>query len=99
MKSPNNYDQFFLSYSGIRLPLNMVGPVAADEIANRNTYFGVMLDESGRIVQVDKRVYGELELQHHYGYHSNGNLAWAKILEEDGETRQLCFDSSGALCS
>ena len=97
MASTVQYDQFFLSYSGARLPLNMVGGLPADEIANRNTFFGVCIDDQQRTVLIHKVLYGELELQHRYGYHDNGALAWAEILDDEGEQRLLQFDGQGQL--
>ena len=39
-----SYDAYFLSYSGVRLPMKMVGALEPTEIDNRNTFFGVDYD-------------------------------------------------------
>lgn len=97
MTEPLEYDQYFLSYSGIDLPLNLVSPISKAELQNRNTYFGVNLDGQGRISLIHKRVYGDIELSHHYGYEKNGILQWATIHGSDGDGRKLYFDADGAI--
>ena len=93
------YDRYFLSYSGAGLPLNLVGEIAADEIANRNTYFGAKVDEQGRIVQVHKRVYGEVELAHSYEFNADGALCGAEIIDADGEGSKLELAADGQILS
>tara|TARA_B100001109_G_scaffold193573_1_gene160140 strand:- start:33338 stop:33619 length:282 start_codon:yes stop_codon:yes gene_type:complete len=88
------YDQYFLTYSGIRLPLKMTGPLSADDIDNRNTWFGVKVDEEGRILLIHKRVYGAVELEHEYAYHPDGSLKEARITDhndDDEDARILSF--------
>ena len=46
------------------------------------------------MVLCQKAVYGEVELQHRYEYHDNGNLKQAEITEAD-ESRVVCFDEQG----
>ena len=95
MTSPQHYDQYFLSYSGAKLPLNLVSPIAVAEIANRNTWFGVRIDERGRIHIIHKLVYGNIELSHVYGYDADSHLAWAEIRAFDEEARKLWFNPQG----
>jgi hypothetical protein len=85
----------FVTYSGVRLPLKLVNPLEAADIANRNTYFRAWFDEHGRLIKVEKVVYGEVELQHRYDYHGDGRLKLAEITEADGESRLLHFDVQG----
>ncbi len=91
------YDQYYLSYSGAALPLNLVSPLGAEDIENRNTYFGVNLDDHGRIELIHKRVYGDVELAHRYGYGDDNQLLWAEIFSVDEEGRRLSFDTAGRL--
>ncbi|WP_432695123.1 DUF6156 family protein [Marinobacterium sp. YM272] len=95
MSQSEQYDKYFLTYSGIALPLQLVNPLARTETENRNTFFGVQLDENGRFKLVHKLVYGEVEFEHRYGYHSNGALSWAEISDEDDEVQRLEFNESG----
>ena len=62
----NNEEEYryFLTYSGLRLPLNLVGPLEANAIANRNTYVRATYDSEGRLACCEKLVYGEVELRH-----------------------------------
>ncbi len=94
-----SYDDYFLSYSGAQLPLNMVNRLAPEEIHNRNTFFGVNRDENGRIVLIHKRVYGAIELTHSYTYNAAGKLAGAEIIDADEDGRRLGFDSDGKIVS
>lgn len=95
MSTPELYDRYFLTYTGITLPLQLVTPLEENETDNRNTYFGAKLDEQGRIVLVHKLVYGEIELEHRYGYHDNGALQWAEILDDEDELQRLEFNAEG----
>lgn len=83
----------FLTYSGVKLPLNLVEPLSMEAVQNRNTYFTATLDDNGRIASCRKIVYGEVEFEHRYSYHPDGSLARAEIEEED-ETRTLDFPLS-----
>ncbi|MEE2733063.1 MAG: DUF6156 family protein [Pseudomonadota bacterium] len=98
MSETTTYDGYFLSYSGVTLPLKLVRPLAEAEIENRNTFFGVRLDEDGREILIHKVVYGEIELEHRYGYHPDGALRWAEILDDEGEIQRLNFDAQGRPC-
>ncbi len=44
------YDRYFLSYTGIKLPLKLTSPLERSEIENRNTYFGANFDTEDRLV-------------------------------------------------
>lgn len=85
----------FVTYSGVKLPLKLVNPLDTDAIQNRNTYFRAYFDTTDRLLAVQKLVYGEVELDHRYGYHPNGQLAVAQVTDEDGEVVALRFDESG----
>ncbi len=85
------YQEYYLSYSGVGLPLKMVGQLEKKELNNRNTFFGVCLDEVGRIHRVQKIVYGEVELDHLYGYSDKGKLIMAEVTGQDGKLIKLSF--------
>ncbi|MGJ0508293.1 MAG: DUF6156 family protein [Methylocystis sp.] len=87
--------RYFLTYSGVRLPLNLVGPLEPPELENRNTYFRAAYDPEGRLVSVEKLVYGEPELVHVYRYRADGTLAHARVTLGDEETEFAC-DEAGA---
>jgi hypothetical protein len=40
--------RYYVTYSGVRLPLKLVNPLADSDIANRNTYFRAWYDELDR---------------------------------------------------
>lgn len=84
----------YVTYSGVCLPLKLVNQLSETDIANRNTYFRAWFDEHGRMIQVQKMVYGEVELQHRYEYHDDGHLKLVEITEAD-ETRVMRFDAQG----
>lgn len=95
--TPANYTRccHYVTYSGIKLPLKLVNPLEEADIANRNTYFRAWFDAQERMVLCQKMVYGEVELQHRYEYHDNGNLKLAEITEATDESRVLRFDEQG----
>jgi hypothetical protein len=86
--------KYFLSYSGVKLPLSMVTPIDVEALCNRNTYFRASYDSNGRMVRCEKIVYGEVELQHDYVYGPDGRLASARI-DMAGEETEVSFDEAG----
>lgn len=87
--------RYFTSYSGISLPLKLVGEIASDDMTNRNTFFEGHFNRSGQLCLCLKKVYGETELEHRYSYHDNGKLKQAIIIDEDDEEIHLTFDQQG----
>lgn len=86
---------YHLTYSGMKLPLNLVEPLREIDIGNRNTYFRSRVDAKGHLVLVEKMVYGEVELTHRYEYRGDGTLLRAEIAQGDDEAMVLCFDEAG----
>lgn len=86
----------FLSYTGIKLPLNLLSPLQEADIANRNTYFRAYYDDQDRMLVCQKVVYGEIELEHRYEYYASGALKRAEIIEADEDPKIMCFDEQGA---
>ncbi len=87
--------RYFLTYTGVKLPFNLVTPLSAAEVANRNTYFKGYYDAAGVFTGFDKIVYGEVELAHRYAYRADGGLERADITDIDGDTQTLSFDADG----
>lgn len=87
--------RYFLTYSGVRMPLKLVGPLELAELENRNTYFRVTYDPAGRIATCEKLVYGEVELSHVYAYRDDGTLRGARI-ELGDEVTEVDCDENGA---
>jgi hypothetical protein len=88
--------RFFASYSGVKLPFNLVNPIAPEALSNRNTFIRACFDGAGLLVSFDKIVYGEIELSHRYSYHADGALEVAEITMLDEETIVLRFDDTEA---
>jgi hypothetical protein len=86
--------KYFLTYSGVKLPLNMVSPIEANALGNRNTYFRAGYDVDGRMITCEKIVYGEVELRHDYHYRADGRLDRARI-DMAGEETEILFDDNG----
>jgi hypothetical protein len=91
--------RFFVSYSGVKLPFNLVNAIPADALSNRNTFIRAYFDPSGLLTGFDKVVYGEIELSHRYEYHGNGQLKRAEIVMLDEDAVTLSFDQAGAQLS
>lgn len=79
MTSTETTTRYFTSYCGVRLPLKQVGELDAPTMSNRDTFFCGVFDGGGQLMSCEKRVHGELELHHAYGYHPSGQLARAEI--------------------
>lgn len=86
--------RFFVSYSGVRLPFNLVNPIAPEMLSHRNTFIRAYFDKAGKLRGFDKVVYGEVELSHRYQYHGNGALKRAEIAMPDEEPAALDFDEA-----
>lgn len=82
----------FTSYSGIKLPLKLVGPLDEAEMGNRNTFYRGHFDDNDRLLMCQKVVYGEVDLEHRYEYHPSGALKRAEIIEAGDDARVVEFD-------
>lgn len=82
--------RYFGTYSGVKLPLNLVNPLAEAELGHRNTFMRARFDGAGRLVACEKLVYGEVQLAHAYQYAADGALVRAEIVMDD-ETTVLIF--------
>jgi hypothetical protein len=82
--------RYFVSYSGIKLPLKLVNEITEQSLHNRNTYFCGHFDADNKLLRCQKIVYGEVESEHVYTYYANSSLKLAQITEDD-ETRELHF--------
>lgn len=82
--------RYFVSYSGIKLPLNLVNEISEQGLHTRNTYFCGHFDAEQRLIRCQKIVYGEVECEHVYQYAPDGSLQQANITEDD-ETRVVSF--------
>lgn len=87
--------RFFVTYSGVKLPLKLMNELGEADLHNRNTFFRGHFDARERLIRLEKMVYGELELQHVYAYHDHGPLRLAEITDADGEVTRLEFDEDG----
>lgn len=83
--------RYFITYTGVSLPLRLVNEIPASALGNRNTYFVAAFDPADRLQTVEKRVYGEVELHHRYRYDDAGRLLQAEITDADGEVTVLEF--------
>ncbi|MGD0959464.1 MAG: DUF6156 family protein [Methylomonas sp.] len=90
-----NTERYFISYSGVKLPLNLVNELNETDRENRNTFFRACYDAQERLLLCQKLVYSEIELEHRYEYHDNGILSKAEITDADGELTVLLFSSTG----
>ncbi len=74
-ENPENCEcRYFISYSGVKLPLKLVTPLTEAELQNRNTFFRGYFDAQERLLLCQKMVYADIELQHRYQYYPNGIL-------------------------
>ncbi len=85
----------YLSYKGVKLPLDLLTPLEPEQIANRNTYFQGYFDQQDRLIGIRKVVYAEMEFEHRYHYDDGGVLRRAEITDAEGEVTVLQFDETG----
>lgn len=86
--------RYFVTYSGVKLPLRLVNPLAREDLANRNTFFRALFDAQDRMVACDKMVYGDVQMSHRYEYAPGGTIARAEITMGD-EVTVMEFDEAG----
>ena len=91
--------RFFVSYSGVKMPFNLVNAIPHASLSNRNTFIRAYFDEAGVLTGFDKVVYGEVELTHRYQYHDNGALRRAEVAMLDEDAVVMWFDEQGARTS
>lgn len=82
--------RYFVTYSGVKLPLKLVNPLQPAELNHRNTFIRARFDTADRLVECEKLVYGEVQLTHRYGYDADGTLKRAEIVMDE-ETTVLEF--------
>ena len=96
-ENPENW-RYFVSYTGIKLPLKLINPLEFVDLNNRNTFIRASFDAQDRLLAFEKMVYGEVEMWHRYEYDADGVLRRAEISMDD-EVTEMRFDASGALVS
>jgi hypothetical protein len=84
--------RYFVTYSGVKLPLRLLNELDAAQLENRNTYFRGYFDVQERLVKLQKIVYSEIEMEHRYTYRSDGTLKHAEIIDAEGEVTAMAFD-------
>ena len=83
--------RYFLSYRGVKLPLQLLQELPADTLRHRNTYFRAQYDAADRLICCEKLVYGEVELRHDYVYTTDGRLLSATIQVGEDEAQTMSF--------
>lgn len=78
--------RYFVTYSGVKLPLKLVDPLPPAELNHRNTFIRARFDADDRLVECEKMVYGEVHLAHRYSYGADGALKRAEIVMDDETT-------------
>jgi hypothetical protein len=91
---PEGNYRYFVTYSGVKLPLKLVNPIEEGGLGNRNTYFRAVFDDQDRPISIEKVVYGEIEMAHRYDYDASGALKTAHITMLD-ETTVMDFSAGG----
>jgi hypothetical protein len=84
--------RYFLTYTGVKLPLTLLNELEPDQLENRITFFRGYYDADGQLVRLQKMVYGEVEMEHRYEYAPGGALRRAEIVDIDGELTEMNFE-------
>jgi hypothetical protein len=96
-ENPENW-RYFVSYTGVKLPVKLVNPLEIADLNHRNTFIRATFDAEDRLLSFEKMVYGEVEIWHRYEYDAAGVVRRAEI-SMDGDVTEMHFDESGALVS
>lgn len=96
MSENNGVIRYFVSYTGVKLPVKMVNPLEEADLRNRNTYIIATFDPQDRLLGFEKMVYAEIEISHKYEYDGEGVLRRAEIYMDE-ETTEMLFDAQGAV--
>ena len=93
----SNHDawHYFVTYTGVKLPLRLITPLDPADVKNRNTYMRAYFDAGERMTVCQKIVYGEIELEHRYRYHDNGAVMQVEISFAGEESGSMRFDRDG----
>jgi hypothetical protein len=94
-EAPTGTCRYYLTYSGVKLPLSLMEELPAEKLGHRITYFCGYYDEAGRMTALRKMVYGEIEMEHRYHYDENGVLRRAEVIDMDEEVETMAFDEQG----
>jgi hypothetical protein len=86
--------RYFISYSGVSLPLKLTNELEPDGMDNRITYFIGYFDDEERLRMIEKVVYGEIEFSHEYEY-DDQMIRRATLIEDGEDPRVLEFDDQG----
>ena len=89
--------RYFLSYTGVKLPLKLLNPLEEADIVNRNTYFRAYYDDQDRMIVCQKVVYGEIELEHRYDYYATGTLKRAELVEAEEDPKVMYYDEQDGM--
>jgi hypothetical protein len=88
--------RYFVSYTGVKLPVKLVNPLEEADLSNRNTFIIATYDAEDRLLGFEKMVYAEIEISHKYEYDAAGIVRRAEIFMDE-ITTELHFDERGAL--
>jgi len=91
-EEPSGTCRYFVTYSGVKLPLRLLNELEAAQLNNRNTYFRGYFNDQERLIKLQKVVYSEIEMEHHYSYSNDGTLKHAEIIDAEGEVTVMTFD-------
>jgi hypothetical protein len=86
--------RYFVSYTGIKLPVRMVNPLEEKDLSNRNTFIIAYYDKDDQMIGFEKMVYSAVELSHYYDYYPSGVLKSAEIMMDD-VTTFVEYDEAG----
>ena len=89
---PDLICRYYVTYTGVSLPLNLITPLEEEGLEQRITYFRGYYDDQERLMAVEKVVYGEVEFEHRYDYHDDGRIKSAELIEADEDPRIMQFD-------
>jgi len=89
--------RYFVSYTGVKMPAKLVGPIDPETLVTRNTWIRAYYDAEDRLMGFETIVYNEPELTHRYEYYPNGAIKFVELINVDREVTHLSYDEAGVM--
>lgn len=78
--------RYFVTYSGVKLPLKLVEELTEADLGFRNTYYRSQANDAGLVTKIEKLVRGEIHITHAYSYDDAGKIQKAVIVMDEEES-------------
>lgn len=81
--------EYYVTYSGVGLPLKLVSPIDENDLYLRNTYFRQYTNDQNQKIIIEKIVHGRVEMVHKYTYDQENRVIEVEITDTDEEPKKI----------